>query len=202
MITSYMKSYRDLHQTYPKIFSGRLDLDTADRIACLVDQTRARSLLDWGSGKGYQYLRDRIHERWGGILPHCYDIGVIQLHDKPEGTFDGVICTDVLEHIKPADVEEVLVELMRYARRFVYMGICCRLAGKHFLDGTNVHLTVRPPAWWRDQVAAAWTRVGRSDLYVWTDFEYHSDHDLQFQGVGGDGSDDGGDLQGEVVAGG
>jgi hypothetical protein len=46
-------------------------------------------LLDYGSGKGYQYLARRYHERWGGLLPHCYDIGVQQLSPSPRASSAG-----------------------------------------------------------------------------------------------------------------
>lgn len=195
--TSYKKAYREMHQGNAKVFSGRIDPEMADRIGCLVLMRGARTLLDWGSGKGYQYLRNRIHERWGGILPHCYDVGVIQLEHPPEGTFGGVICTDVLEHIKTEDVDDVLLELLRYTGEdgFVYMNICCQLAGKTFPDGGNVHLTVEPPAWWRDRITAAQTKAGRHDVYAWADFDYYGDYDMQRAGMAKLRADDGADVQ-------
>jgi len=152
-----------------------MELELADHIAQLVRDTGARSLLDYGSGKGYQYLARRAHERWGGILPVCYDPGVIHLWNKPSTTFDGVLCLDVLEHIKSDDVDEVIAELAGYARRFLYVNICCRPSGRTFPDGENIHLTVEPPDWWRRK----FRKVERDDLTIWQDYEYHRNHDLQ-----------------------
>jgi hypothetical protein len=178
---SYKKMYREMHQADPKVFSGRLSIDLADRVAVLVERYRPRSLLDYGSGKGYQYLRDRVQDRWGGLLPICYDPGVIQLEELPDGPFDGVLCTDVLEHIKPGDVDETLGELFARARHFVYMSICCRPAGKLFPDGTNVHLTVEPPEWWETKLRRFQRETG---VYAWADYEYQRGVDLQPEGVG------------------
>lgn len=153
-VRSYAKMYRPLHDENPKWFSGWIGIETAMNIDSLVRSTNAKRLLDYGSGRGYQYLRDRVHEAWGGILPYCYDIGVRQLSDKPEGTFDGVLCTDVMEHIDPDDVIEVLGEIFGYVRKggFVYFEICCRPAFKLLASGENVHLTVREPDWWRSVI--------------------------------------------------
>lgn len=152
---NYAKLYKPLHDGNPKWFSGWIGIETALNINSLVQRTGAQRLLDWGSGRGYQYLRDRVHEAWGGILPHCYDIGVRQLSDKPEGVFDGVICTDVMEHIDEDDLPEVLGEIFGYVRGggFVFFDICCRPAFKTFESGENVHLTVRDPDWWRKVIS-------------------------------------------------
>lgn len=168
----YRRRYLGEHEAHPKRFSGKLSFGTVQSIRQLVDSLReARRLgpvdsdleirlLDWGSGKGYQYLRDRSHQEWGGILPYCYDIGVRQLWDKPQGKFDGIICTDVLEHIDKRDLPEFLNELFGYLYSdrpvFAYFNVSVRPAGKHFSDGVNMHLTVEPADWWAELLQQYW----------------------------------------------
>lgn len=147
----YAKAYAELHQNQ-KHFLGYSILPHVERIKGLVEDTGSRTLLDYGCGKGFQYLKERVHEAWG-ILPYCYDPGVRAISDKPQGKFDGVICTDVLEHIEESDVPGVLDELVGYAHRFVFLAICCRPAGhKRLPDGRDVHVTVKPPEWWEARI--------------------------------------------------
>lgn len=152
----YAAVYGELHRN-EKAFAGRSIRPYVQDIATLVAETRPRRILDYGCGKGFQYLALRVHEQWGGLLPHCYDIGVRQLRDKPAGPFDGVICTDVMEHIEEPDVDGVLADIFAAVPRrddggigFAVFGIACRPAAKKTLpDGRNVHLCVREPRWWQ-----------------------------------------------------
>jgi SAM-dependent methyltransferase len=173
---NYEKHYKRNHLKRLKWWSGNIALDNAENIAELVRRTGATSILDYGSGKGYQYLRDRIHEVWGGILPTCYDVGVFQLSDKPEGKFDGVICTDVMEHIHRDDINTVLSDIFNYINPggFAYFNIFCNPAAKTFRDGTNVHLTVEMPKWWNKQLL----RHSSDDVMIWADYDYR-DNDVQ-----------------------
>lgn len=158
----YGAEYSRLHEKYPKFFAGFTLKRYVEDVAAAVKTHDAKTLLDYGSGKGYQYLVRRYHERWGGILPVCYDIGVRQLNVKPLGTFDGVICTDMLEHIEEKDVPSILDELVEYAFHFVVLGISCRAEKKdvkQLSDGRGVHVCVKPPKWWSDQIKQARARA-------------------------------------------
>lgn len=113
--------------------------------------------MDYGSGQGYQYLASRVHEAWGGLLPYCYDIGVRQLSERPEGQFDGIICSDVLEHIDGPDLEGVLADIFGFAAErpnpeesFVYFHISTVPSKRLLPDGRNSHLSVHPPSWWQE----------------------------------------------------
>lgn len=119
-----------------------------DEIARLVRETETKTLLDYGSGKGHQYLVQRCHEGWGGILPQCYDPAVPYLNERPEGTFDGVICCDVLEHIPERHVAWIVGDVLAYARKFAFFSVATRPAKKTLPDGRNCHLTVRPSEFW------------------------------------------------------
>lgn len=173
VIEYYGKRYRFYHRRHPKSMQGKVPAFKVAKIAELVENQRllltaikgesiALRLLDYGSGKGHQYLSARIHERWGGPMPYCWDPGVIGLGRRPEGVFDGIICTDVLEHIEARHLPAVLGDIFGYTRPytdelplqpFVYLHICCRPASKSFADGTNFHETVKPPDWWEGVIS-------------------------------------------------
>lgn len=182
---NYAKHYVRVHKHNPKWFSGRIGLDNAAHVAELLDafdDDHRPRLLDYGSGKGYQYLWARVHELWwNGNLPYLYDPGVVQLSAMPEGPFDGIICTDVMEHIHPGDVDLILQDIFARVRRggFVYFNIFCNPSRKEIYEGVGVHLTVRPPDWWRAKLDGY--RTG--EFIIRDDYEYKRSNDLQRAGL-------------------
>lgn len=162
----YIQKYKKLHRN-PKRFLGYSLKRHIDGVCEMIDLYNPNSLLDYGSGKGYQYLTRRLHERWGGILPFCYDPGVPALSEKPTGTFDGVICTDVLEHVPHETVFETLEEIFSYANKFVFLAICTRPSAKTFADGENCHITVKSDKWWDKQIDLV------SEIYPKIDYRVH-----------------------------
>jgi len=131
-----------------------MDVETAEDIAYLVDIHQPDRILDYGCGKGYQYLAARAHDVWGGLLPVCYDPGVPLLSIRPEGEFGGIICTDVLEHIPEGELDEVLDEIIGYVQvnGFVYFKISTIESRKVDTLGNNLHVTVRPCEWWHKRI--------------------------------------------------
>lgn len=156
--------YRRIHAK-GKYFPGYSIGDYARAIAPFVDQHKPERMLDYGCGRGMQYLKRRYHERWGGLLPHCYDPGVPELSEKAEGTFGGVLCVDVLEHIEAANIPAVLDELFAYVDEggFLFLVISCRPTKKKLSDGRDVHVTIEPPSWWIAELARA---AGRKEHRV------------------------------------
>lgn len=143
----YLSEYRALHRS--ESFRGYSILQWVPQIADLVAEHKSVRLLDYGCGLGWQYIRERVHLAMGVEVPHLYDPAVDALSTKPEGTFDGVICTDVMEHVPEEEVDAVVREIAAYAEDWAFVSVCCR-PSKHirFPDGTNVHVTVKPFQWW------------------------------------------------------
>jgi hypothetical protein len=148
-------------QTFPGISL----LPHVGRIKGLIDATGARSILDYGSGKGLQYrpqriviggkhVADGVAEYWDVDEVRCYDPGYPAHRDLPSEKFDGVISTDVLEHCPEEDLEWILDEILGFATRFVFLNVACFPARKSLPNGENAHITVYPPQWWRERVAA------------------------------------------------
>ncbi len=146
-----------------KTFAGGSLAPHIDAIARLVAETGARSLLDYGSGKGllYQDAADQPGTRyktlaaWKDVRVTCYDPGYAPYAAPVDGVFDAVISTDVVEHIPEDDIPWLLDELFGYANKFVYVVAACSPANKIMPDGTNAHCTVRRPQWWAEQMRSA-----------------------------------------------
>lgn len=170
-----------------RVFPGLSLLPHARRIGELIRESAATSLLDYGSGKGVQYAsldvepgaseprlaqalaslgggHRSIPQSWGIGMPTCYDPGYPPFARRPAGSFDGVVCTDVLEHCPEEDLEWILADLFGYSRRFLYASISCREAHKRLPDGQNAHCMVRPPDWWQQRFREA-ARVGGATRY-------------------------------------
>jgi len=140
-------------------FPGRSLLPQAVRIKSLIDRTGAQTILDYGCGKGLQYdLRnfeleghgfvESVVDYWDVAGVHCYDPCYEQYNRLPEGKFDGVISTDVLEHCPEQDLEWILQEMFGYAQMFVFANVASYAARKHLPNGENAHCTIRPAGWW------------------------------------------------------
>lgn len=146
----YAKVYGEIHETKPKHWAGTTVRKYIPIIKELVAQYKPTRMLDYGCGKGYQYLAHRIHEQWGGILPYCYDVGVRQLSGKPEGKFQGLICTDVLEHVEEQDADDIIADALSFlSSGFAFFSISCRPCKDIILpDGRNGHINQQTPEWW------------------------------------------------------
>ena len=172
--------YRELLQLYARMhiegetrlgippeqtFPGQSLFAHIARIKRLIDRTQAKTILDYGAGKGLQYrpqriliggehVADGVAEYWDVDEVHCYDPGYAPHSACPQGRFDGVVCTDVLEHCPEEDLGWILGEIFGYAQRFAYLNVACYPARKTLPNGENAHVTVRPSEWWRSYVAS------------------------------------------------
>jgi len=142
-----------------RTFPGKSLPPQAGRVRRLIDLTGAKTVLDYGSGKGQQYMPMPFTDEsgatyadiasWWGVNVTCYDPAYAPYSKLPEGQFDGVVCTDVLEHCPEEDMEWILGEIFGYARMFVFANVACFPARKRLPSGQNAHCTVRPAKWWR-----------------------------------------------------
>jgi hypothetical protein len=145
-------------------FDGRSLKPQAQRIKRLIAATGASTVLDYGSGKGTQYdpksfsvegegTWDSVLDYWAVDEVRCFDPAFLPFSTRPQGRFDGVICTDVLEHCPEEDVPWIVEELFSYAQRFVFATIACYPARKRLPNGDNAHCTIQPPEWWQEVFA-------------------------------------------------
>ena len=154
----------DEHRPPEQTFAGKMLASHAPTVKTMIERTGAKSLLDYGAGKGQSYkqkdiqigsvVAPTIKEYWGLDEIRCYDPGYEPFNQLPSEQFDAVISTDVLEHITEPDLPWILDELFSYARCFVFANIACYPAKKSLPNGQNAHCTVRPPEWWMGMIHA------------------------------------------------
>lgn len=146
-----------------QMFPGQSLLAQAARIKALIDRAAAKTLLDYGCGKGLQYKQRPVDVPEAGVFPSIQEywgVDNIALYDPcfvphsflPKGTFHGVICTDVLEHCPEDDIGWILREIFSYAEQFVFANIACFPAKKKLPNGENAHCTIKTAEWWRGHI--------------------------------------------------
>lgn len=145
--------YYELKSLYQKMhkdrdmFDGRSLEPHIEAITKLVAQYQPKTLLDYGCGKATRYHQFKLEKKWG-VKASFYDPGYEKFSRKPEGKFDAVICTDVMEHCPEEDVAWILEDLFTYANKFIYMNIACFSAQKMLPNGENAHCTIKNKSWW------------------------------------------------------
>ena len=165
-------------------FDGKSLPRQAARIRKLIQRSDAKTLLDYGSGKGSQYLpakimdngvaiANSIQQYWGVESIRCYDPGHVPFSALPEGRFDAVVCTDVLEHCPEEDLSWIVGELFGYARLFVFANVACYPAAKILPNGENAHCTIRPVEFWREIFDKAAAASGNPLWEVWADTPFN-----------------------------
>lgn len=151
-IPKYQEQYEIMHRR-GKVYHGACLKDHAKEIGNLIKDTDSKSLLDYGSGKGTQYFKYRIHkEHFYDIMPTLYDIGIQQFSDLPNGKFDGVFSTDVMEHIPEEELDDVFSYIYKTATKFVYLAICTIPAPDLLPNGEQAHVTLKPIEWWVEKI--------------------------------------------------
>lgn len=171
-----LDQYRQMHAADQAIFAGNsvFFAYAVGKVRRLVERFGAQTLLDYGSGKGEQYAATNItlpgvagvwpslKQYWGVSDVTCYEPGATQGQAVPEGSFDGVICVDVLEHCHIEDLPWIVDELFAHARHFVFANVASYPAAKQLPNGDNSHVTQRREQWWRalfEQVGARYPHV-------------------------------------------
>lgn len=123
----------------------------AERVTKIAQTIDATTLLDYGCGQGS--LGTAL------ALPVAeYDPAIEGKDGRPEPA-DLVICTDVLEHIEPEFLDNVVNDLCALSIKALFTVISTRLAKKMLADGRNAHLIVEPPSFWREIFSKHFTIV-------------------------------------------
>jgi 16S rRNA A1518/A1519 N6-dimethyltransferase RsmA/KsgA/DIM1 with predicted DNA glycosylase/AP lyase activity len=140
-------NYRELNRRlHARGNYGRYGDRWATAVQQLALKEQLEDILDYGCGQGA--LGKSLLQIAPTLRIREYD-PAIPGKDQPPEPADLVTCTDVIEHIEPELLGNVLDDLQRLARKRVFAVVSTRLAAKVLEDGRNAHLIVQPEAAWR-----------------------------------------------------
>ncbi len=116
----------------------------ANQVQNLVRMLGSDDVLDYGCGKSTlaQNLPFSIKQ---------YDPAILKYSLNPEPA-DLVVCTDVLEHIEPECIDDVLDHISKLTKQMAFLVVANRPAKKTLEDGRNAHLIQENELWWLGKV--------------------------------------------------
>lgn len=137
---NYKNLNEELHSRNPTY--GRSGAKNAEYVIELSDKYATRDILDYGCGKG------TLNENLPFSIKQ-YDPAVLKHSARPVPA-DIVVCTDVMEHIEPECLDEVIKDIASLTKKCAYFIISTRPAKKTLADGRNAHICLHEPQWWID----------------------------------------------------
>lgn len=135
----YRKMQQDLHKNP---MYGVMSKQYSGLIEQVMRENALDTLSDYGAGK--QRLYESMQTKPKEYYP--YDPAFPEYGEAKSA--DLVACIDVLEHIEPDLLENVLLDLKRITQRFGFFTVHTGPAGKILSDGRNAHLIQEPKEWW------------------------------------------------------
>jgi len=143
----YCQMQQQLHQS-PDY--GTASVYYAPLVAEALDAFGANEMLDYGAGKGR--LGDTLKQQLQRpLVIHHYDPAIPKWSALPDPC-PFVACIDVLEHIEPELIDNVLDDLARVTIGVGLFTVQTGQAVKVLPDGRNAHLIQRPPTWWLPKI--------------------------------------------------
>jgi hypothetical protein len=143
----YRRQQQELHRN-PSY--GVASIQFAPMVRQVAEQTKAASISDYGAGK--QNLRITLEAAGFTTDYRPYDPAFPE-YGEPQSA-DLVCCIDVLEHVEPDLLDNVLDDLARITVRYGFFTVHTGPAQKVLSDGRNAHLIQQPSSWWLPRLRA------------------------------------------------
>ena len=140
----YRKIQQDLHADESVVY-GTASRVYAPLVSQIVNKMIVTHVLDYGCGHKLNLLNNL--EIGHKLTYQAYDPAVEEFADRPVPA-QMVCCIDVLEHIEPEYLDNVLDDLRKLTEVILFCSIDLAPARKTLSDGRNAHLIQEPMEWW------------------------------------------------------
>lgn len=123
-------------------------------IAELATAYKVDSIVDYGSGPR-EHVKTLLAKAGAPFEVQSYDPGVPRLSTLPSPA-DMLVSCDVLEHIEPDRLSDVLDHMVELAQKVAFLTIATGPAKKTLADGRNAHLIQQGPKFWLPLLMEHW----------------------------------------------
>jgi len=144
---AYCKMNADIYNSSKRSAGGAKHAEIVRKIAPKWD---TRTILDYGCGQGdFKKAFDAFETQ---IEVREYDPAI-----KGKDTltllrnYDLIVCADVLEHIEPEKIDNVLNHIFALMEKGGYFVISLCETKVWLPDGRNAHVLLKPIEWWLDK---------------------------------------------------
>lgn len=124
-------------------------------IAELATAYKVDSIVDYGSGPR-EHVKTLLAAAGAPFGVMSYDPGVPHLNSWPLLPRDMLVSCDVLEHIEPDCLGDVLGHMAKLTRKVAFLTIATGPAKKTLADGRNAHLIQQGPEFWLPLLMKHW----------------------------------------------
>lgn len=147
---------------------GGAVIGSVPRIYNYAKEHDCKSILDYGSGKSdfLNTLKELFPDH--NLIINQYEPGRPELAHDPEIS-DMTVCVDVLEHIEPDKLDNVLDHIYNKTNKIFYFKVCLVPSHSTFEDGTNLHLIIENEEFWLDKLSKHWdtSDIISTKFHVW-----------------------------------
>ncbi|WP_420565345.1 methyltransferase domain-containing protein [Thalassobaculum sp.] len=123
--------------------------DGARVILPMLKQANARSVLDYGAGKGK--LKEYMSSAGISAEYIPYDPAIYEFSSDPK-TADILVCLDVCEYIEADYIDAALAHMASKFERAAIFVISCFPSQNELDCGRNAHILLRSPSWWFSKI--------------------------------------------------
>lgn len=146
---SYVKQLQGVHAYEHRPSGFGANTKKLGKFHYYFEKWEPNSLIDYGCGKGW--ILKSLQETYPTCQMVGYDPAVLEYQKIPNNKqFDCVFCIDVLEHIEPSCLVEVLKHINQLSTKYIWLRIDTLPARKRLPDGRNAHLIIEQPVFWKD----------------------------------------------------
>jgi 2-polyprenyl-3-methyl-5-hydroxy-6-metoxy-1,4-benzoquinol methylase len=146
LITDYYRQQNVELHAKRETYGSRVRSERYSEISGLVQP--GDRILDYGCGKA------EMSRRLENVTN--YDPATYPELPSPHHV---VVCMDVLEHVEPDCLKDVLKHLAELTQKVAYVVVSNAKHGKKLPDGRYSHLIVRPENWWLKRLASVFKEV-------------------------------------------
>jgi 2-polyprenyl-3-methyl-5-hydroxy-6-metoxy-1,4-benzoquinol methylase len=143
--SEYKSTLNDTHKLTNNQWGGGHSVDKLPKYESVLKSLEVKTILDYGCANGK--FKIYMNKKKPDYTVFEYDPGIVGKDTLPLPC-DYVVCCDVMEHVEPDLLDNVMTHLKSLVVKGGFFNISTKEAVTLLADGTNAHKIVKDGDWW------------------------------------------------------